>query len=106
LSTEDTANLLDISSDYEPKMAFRILSLINIWLSVRKEYPLLGGKAATTSLPLSTTYLCEKAFSSCANLKTKHRRRLNAEPDLRLHPSPVVPEYQALRSSTQAHPSH
>jgi hypothetical protein len=96
LSTEDTEKLIEISSDYELKLRFKSLSLINFWLSVRKEYPLLAGKATTTLLPFSTTYLCEKAFSSYANLKTKRRNRLNAEPDLRLHFSSVVTGYQAL----------
>jgi hypothetical protein len=66
------------------KLRFKSLSLINFSMSVRKEYPLLAGKATTTWLPLSTAYLCEKAFFSYENLKTKHRNRLNAEPDLRL----------------------
>jgi hypothetical protein len=84
LSTEDTEKLIDIARVYELKLRFKRLSLINFWLSVRKEYPLLTGMATTTLLLFSTTCLCEKAFSSYTNLKTKHRNRLSAEPDLRL----------------------
>jgi hypothetical protein len=51
-----------------------------LWLSVRKEYTLLAGKATTGLLPFSITCLCEKAFSSYENLKTNRRNRLNAEP--------------------------
>jgi hypothetical protein len=105
LSTEDTEKLIEISSDYELKLRFKSLSLINFWLSVRKEYPLLAGKATTTLLPFSTTYHCEKGISSYANLKTEHRNRLSAEPDLRLCLSSKVPDYQALCRSKQAHPS-
>jgi hypothetical protein len=60
LSTEDTEKLIEISGDYELKLRFKSLSLISFWLSVSKEYPLLAGKATTTLLPFSTTYLCEK----------------------------------------------
>jgi hypothetical protein len=73
---------------------------------MRKEYPLLAGKATATLLPLLPTYLCRKTFLSYANLKTKHRNKCNAEQDLRLHLSLVVPNYQALCRSKQAHPSH
>jgi hypothetical protein len=106
LSTEDTEKLIEISSDYELKLRCISLSLINFWLRVRKEYPLLAGKATTTLLSFSTTYLCKQAFSSYTILKTKHRNRLNAEPDLRLHFSSVVPDYQALCQLKQAHPSY
>jgi hypothetical protein len=63
LCTKDTEKLIEISSDYELKLRFKSLSLITFWLSVRKEYPLLAGKATTTLLPFSTTYLCEKSIS-------------------------------------------
>ncbi|CAM4544720.1 unnamed protein product [Lepidochelys kempii] len=84
LNTEEKEKLIEISCDYELKRSFRNLSLINFWLSLRNKYPLLAEKAATVLLPFSTTYLCEKAFSSYAHLKTKYRNRLDAEPDLRL----------------------
>jgi hypothetical protein len=106
LSTEDTEKLTEISIDYEQKQRFKSMSVFNFWLSVRKEYPLLAGKATTRLLPFSTTYFYEKAFSSYANLKTKHRNRFNAEPDIRLYLSSVVPDYQAPCRSKQAHPSH
>jgi hypothetical protein len=69
--TEDTEKLIEIHSDYELKLRFKSLSLINFWLSMIKEYPPLAGKAAATLLPFSTTCLCKKAFSSYAKLKTK-----------------------------------
>jgi hypothetical protein len=93
LSTEDTEKLIEISSVYELKLRFKRLSLINFWLNVRKEYHLLAGKTTTMLLPFSTTCLCEKAFSAYTNLKTKHRNRLNAEPDVRLFLFLVVPDY-------------
>jgi hypothetical protein len=57
LSTEDTDKLIEISSDYELKLRFQSLSLINFWLSVRKDYSLLAEKTTATLLPFSTTYL-------------------------------------------------
>jgi hypothetical protein len=97
--------VIEISGDYELKLRFKSLSLIYFWLSVRKEYPLLAGKA-TTRLLFSATYLCEKAFSSYAKLKTMYRNRIIADPDLRLYLSSVVLDYQPLCRSKQAHPSH
>ncbi|CAM5094066.1 unnamed protein product [Natator depressus] len=96
LNTEEKEKLIEISCDYELKRSFRSLSLINFWLSLRNKYPLLAEKAAAVLLPFSTTYLCEKAFSSYAHLKTKYRNRLDAEPDLRLYLSPVVLDFQEL----------
>uniref|UniRef100_A0A8C3RXN0 Uncharacterized protein n=1 Tax=Chelydra serpentina TaxID=8475 RepID=A0A8C3RXN0_CHESE len=82
LNTKEKEKLIEISCDYELKRSFRNLSLINFWLSLRNEYPFLAEKAAAVLLPFSTTYLCEKAFSSYGHLKTKYRNRLDA--DLRL----------------------
>ncbi|XP_065263663.1 deleted in malignant brain tumors 1 protein-like [Emys orbicularis] len=84
LITEEKEKLIEISCDYELKRSFRNLSLINFWLSLRNEYPFLAEKATTVLLPFTTTYLCKKAFSSYAHLKTNHRNRLDAKPDLRL----------------------
>jgi hypothetical protein len=103
LSTENTEKLIEISSDYEMKLRFKSMSLFNFWLSVRKE---MAGNATTRLLPFSTTYLCDKAFFSYEHLKTKHRNRFNAEPGIRLNLSSVVPDYQTLCRSKQAHPSH
>jgi hypothetical protein len=91
--------MIEISSDYEMKLRFKSLSLINFWLSVRKEHTLLAGKAATTLLPFSTSYLCEKAFYSYTNMKTKHRDRLNTEPDLRLLLS-RIPNTMRIKTSS------
>uniref|UniRef100_A0A8C3HDY0 Uncharacterized protein n=1 Tax=Chrysemys picta bellii TaxID=8478 RepID=A0A8C3HDY0_CHRPI len=102
LNTEEKEKLIEISCDYELRRSFRNLSLINFWLSLRNEYPLLAEKAAAVLLPFSTTYLCEKVFSSYAHLKTKYRNRLDAEPDLRLYLSPKVPDFKELCRAKQA----
>jgi hypothetical protein len=57
LSTEDREKLIEISSDYKLKLRFKSLSLINFWLSVSRQYPLLAGKATTTLLSLRKTIL-------------------------------------------------
>uniref|UniRef100_A0A674JCF8 HAT C-terminal dimerisation domain-containing protein n=1 Tax=Terrapene triunguis TaxID=2587831 RepID=A0A674JCF8_9SAUR len=103
LNTEEKEKMIEISCDYKLRRSFRNLSLINFWLSLRNEYPLLAEKAAAVLLPFSTTYLCEKAFSSYAHLKTKYRNRLDAEPDLRLYLSPRVPDFKELCRAKQAH---
>uniref|UniRef100_A0A452GFY1 DUF4371 domain-containing protein n=1 Tax=Gopherus agassizii TaxID=38772 RepID=A0A452GFY1_9SAUR len=77
----NTEKLIEISCDYELKRSFRKLSLINFGVSLRNEYPLLAEKAAAVLLPFSTIYLCEKASSSYARLKTKYRNRLDYSVD-------------------------
>ncbi|CAM4642482.1 unnamed protein product [Lepidochelys olivacea] len=106
LNTEEKEKLIETSCDYELKRSFRNLSLINFWLSLRNEDPLLAEKAAAVLLPFSTTYLCEKAFFSFAHLKTKYKNRLDTETDPRLYLCPVVPDLQELCRVKQVHPSH
>ncbi|GFV25613.1 zinc finger BED domain-containing protein 5 [Trichonephila clavipes] len=58
--------------------------LNDFWCRIRDEYPMLGKMALNILLPFPTTYLCETGFSTYAATKTKHRNRLDAEPDMRL----------------------
>ena len=68
--------LAELSCDRTMKIQFREKSLSAFWLSVSTEYPLLSNKALNILLPFATTYLCETAFSTLTNMKTKYRSRL------------------------------
>jgi hypothetical protein len=47
-------------------------------------------------LPFPSTYLCETAFSRYAATKIKYWNRLNAEHDMRIQLSKIVPDVTAL----------
>lgn len=105
LSVNEKEQLLEISTDFQLQKSYKSLSLIGFWLSL-KEFAVLANKAITALLPFSSTYLCEKSFSSYAYLKNKYRNRLCAESDLRLYLTSVVPDFKALCRGKQAQPSH
>ncbi|MBN3303507.1 ZBED5 protein, partial [Amia calva] len=70
------------------------------------DYPALSLKAVWFLMPFATTYLCEKGFSAPTAIKTKYCNKMNAEPDLRLKLTALVPDIARLSSAKQAHPSH
>jgi hypothetical protein len=57
LSLLEKEKLIDLSSDISLKAVFKDHSLIDFWLSVRNEYPVLAEKAIKVLLPFCTTYL-------------------------------------------------
>ena len=63
---------------------FTSQTLSEFWLSVERQYPLLGQKAMGILIPFATSYLCETGFSAVAALKTKYRSQLNIEQELRV----------------------
>jgi hypothetical protein len=75
LSLSKKEQLLELSSDNGLKMQFRDLGLSRFWISpsVRTEFPELSEEALKVVMQFSTTYLCEKGFSSLLQLKTKYR---------------------------------
>ena len=85
LSIKDKESLIDLSCDDSLKAKFKSsLSRAHFWLSVKNEYPLLNEKAMKILIQFSTTYLCEKAFSSVTVIKNRYRSRLEIEAALRL----------------------
>lgn len=106
LAGREQEELAELSCDRSLKNQFKQQSLSSFWLSVASEYPLLSHKAITILLPFATTYLCETAFSTLTNMKTKYRSRLVVESDLRVCLSRIQPRIDSLCKTKQAHPSH
>lgn len=74
LSINEKESLIDLSSDSSLKAKFQLSSSKSqFWLYVKNEYPLLSEKAMKVLIQFSTTYLCEKTFSSVTIIKTQYR---------------------------------
>ena len=96
----------ELSSDSSLKTMFAKMSLNSFWVGIKLEYPNLSRLAMDTFLPFAT-YLCESAFSSLTNLKTKHRASLgDTETVLRPALTKIEPRFDLLCKKMQAHQSH
>jgi hAT family C-terminal dimerisation region len=89
-NTIDWLKCDSICSDGAPALTgirsgFRTMSLGEFWLSMNQEYNTLKKIAVAMLLQFSTSYLCEKGFSSMLFLKNKYRNRLEVEHDLRVN---------------------
>ncbi|XP_069051373.1 LOW QUALITY PROTEIN: zinc finger BED domain-containing protein 5-like [Lepisosteus oculatus] len=106
LSSAEQEKLLELSSDATLMSELKRQSLLHFWIQRQSEYPALSLKAVQFLMPFATTYLCEKGFSVLTAIKTKYCSKMDAEPDLRLKLTALVPDIGRLCSTKQAHPSH
>lgn len=106
LATKLKENLLELSADGMLHLEFKSENLDTFWLKRKTEYPELTTEALKCLIPFSTSYLCELAFSSMAQIKSKLRNRLNLENDLILKVAKTDPRWEKLIEQTQAQPSH
>uniref|UniRef100_A0A3B5BNZ8 HAT C-terminal dimerisation domain-containing protein n=1 Tax=Stegastes partitus TaxID=144197 RepID=A0A3B5BNZ8_9TELE len=91
--------LVDMQSSLSLPEELRTNGAIKFWSDINvHQFPnlliVLSDKAFL--LPFTTTYMCEKGFSSLAAIKTKSRSRMDAEPDLRLQLTTMEPDITAL----------
>lgn len=98
--------LIDMVSDSYYHTSFKSKPISEFWAQLRKDHSILSLKAKLLLLPFDTTYLCETAFSRYTATKTKYRSRLDAEVDMRLQLTFVIPDIDKLSSKKQAHCSH
>lgn len=107
LSFSEQEQLIELSSDLHLKtLKSNSINITTFWIQIRKEYPILSGKAFKVLLPFHSTYLCETAFSALTTIKTKYRNRLQGEPTLRLSLTAIKPDIEKLVSEMQAQGSH
>ncbi|KAK6312255.1 hypothetical protein J4Q44_G00179190 [Coregonus suidteri] len=90
-SSAEEDQFIDMTSDSTLRLRFTSQTLSEFWLSVERQYPLLGQRAMGILLPFATSYLCEIGFSAVAALKTKYRSQLNIEQELRVAVSCLAP---------------
>ncbi|KAL4126395.1 hypothetical protein QTP88_010617 [Uroleucon formosanum] len=98
--------LIDMVSDSYYQTSFKSKPISEFWAQLGKDHSILSSKAKLLLLPFGTTYLCETAFSRYTATKTKYRSRLDAEDDMRLQLTSVIPDIDKLSSKKQAHCSH
>ncbi|KAF2364600.1 Zinc finger BED-type [Trinorchestia longiramus] len=78
----------------------------SFWISRLADSPTLSKRALKLLVSFSTTYLCEKGFSTVLGMKTKKRTRLNDANDARLALSTTKRRIPQLASNVQLQPSH
>lgn len=98
--------IIDLSCDKTYEHKFKNETLVDFWCAVYNEYPELSINAIKKLLLFPTTYLCEKGFSTMANIKTKQRNRLDVTHDMRISLSEIVPQWEILCNSVQNQNSH
>jgi len=72
LSFSEQEQLIELSSDLHLKTLKSNSINITFWIQIRKEYPILSGKAFKVLLPFHSTYLCETAFSAFTTIKIQN----------------------------------
>ena len=88
------------------KAEFQHTDLQAFWIAQLSDAPTLAERALNIFTSFSTTYLCEKGFSTVMGLKTKKRNTLSLENDARIALSVTEPRITALAAQMQPHPSH
>ncbi|KAF2349942.1 hypothetical protein FHG87_019300, partial [Trinorchestia longiramus] len=78
----------------------------SFWISRVADSPTLSKRALKLLVSFSTTYLCEKGFSTVLGMKTRKRTRLNVANDARLALSTTKLRISQLASNLQLQPSH
>ncbi|XP_072384647.1 zinc finger BED domain-containing protein 5-like [Diabrotica undecimpunctata] len=79
----------------------------SFWIPLFNEYPLVTKKAMNAAIPISTSYICESAFSSMNAIKNKNRSQLKSlEVDLRVCLSTIGPRKDLKMKGHQAQISH
>ena len=93
---------LDLVHDSAAKAVFAEKSLNAFWATMYGSYPRVAVAALTLLVAFPSTYLCESAFSSMVQIKTKSRNRMiDLESDLRCAISKVEPNIEALVQAKQ-----
>ena len=106
LSADERNSFVGLSQDVLLKSHFGQCSLWDFWSHTKTEHPELASKALRYLMPFATTYLYEQALSQLIFIKSKHRTRMNVEPDLRLKLATIDPEIETIVSLKQHQPSH
>ncbi|CAM1323965.1 ZBED8 (predicted) [Pycnogonum litorale] len=99
-------DLIELCTNRVLEMQFESKTLEEYWCLAMDMFPRLCEKALGVLIPFATTYLSESGFSTLLSIKTKSRNRLNAQADMRIAISNIVPRFEKLITKKQEHKSH
>ena len=97
---------IDMKNDSSSQDVFEAFPVTDFWLRMASSYPEISKTALKKLLPFSSTWLCESAFSTLLNVKTKQRNRFEVEQDIRCVLLSTEPRIKNLVEKVQSHPSH
>ena len=93
--------LIDLRNDSGCRDLFEDVSVTEFWIQVSLLYSQISRNCLMKLLFFNTTWLCESAFSSLLNIKSKLRNRLDVEADIRCALSSTAPRIQSLVDKIQ-----
>ena len=97
---------IDVKNDSSSQDVFEAFPVTDFWLRMASWYPEISKTALEKLLACSATWLCESAFSTLLNVKTKQRNRLEVDQNIRCALSSTEPRIKNLVAKVQSHPSH
>ena len=98
--------LIDLRNDSGYRDLFEDVPVTEFWIQVSSSYPQISRNCLMKLLPFTTTCMCESAFSSLLNIKSKPRNRLDIEADIRCALSSTAPRIQSPEDKIQQQSSH
>ena len=97
---------IDMKNDCSSQDVFEAFPVTYFWLRMASSYPEISKTALKKILPFSSPWLCESAFSTLLNVKTKQGNCLKVKQDIRCAHSSKEPRIKNLVAKVQSHPSH
>jgi len=85
---------------------FNSEKVAEFWCSLTQAYPRLVKRAMVALIPFATSYLCQSGFLALLAIKTKQRKRLDVEDDMRVALSKTIPQFHVLVEKKQQQPLH
>ena len=82
---------ISLRADSTLKIEYTQVSVDRFWIRRLDSFPLLAHDAVKVLMMFPTYWECEAAFSQISIIKTKHRNRLDVEPDIRVALSSTSP---------------
>ena len=98
--------LLDLRNDSGCSDLFEDVSVTEFWIQVSSLYPQITRNCFMKLLFFTTTWLCESAFSSLLNIKSKPLNRLDVKVEIRCALSSTASKIQSLVDKIQQQSSH
>ena len=97
---------IDMKNDSSSQDVFEAFPVTDFLLRMALSYPEISKTAQKKFLPFSFTWLCESAFSTFLNVKTKQQNSLEVEQDICCVLSSGEPRIKDLVAKVQSHPLH